>query len=132
MKALTLQPEWARLVAMPDGPGAKRCENRAWPTAHRGLLAIHAGQPVGAVVAVARLIDCVAFERHDSGAPVPGEWRARHPWFAQDPHAHGPWVWVLVDVRVLLWPVPCKGQLKLWDLPDDVAAQVLASLAGTA
>ncbi len=39
MKALTLHQPWATLLAV----GAKRIETRAWTTAYRGPLAIHAG-----------------------------------------------------------------------------------------
>lgn len=80
MRAITLTQPWATLVAI----GAKRIETRSWSTQYRGPLAIHAAKgfpqwarqftqeppvsvllgmkfdyPKGAVLATARLIDCV-------------------------------------------------------------------------
>lgn len=36
----------------------------------------------------------------------------------------GQWHWQLAEVRPLAEPVPCRGRLNLWKLPDDVAAAV--------
>lgn len=41
----------------------------------------------------------------------------------------GPLGIVLADVVALDAPVPCKGQLGVWRLPDDVEAKVTAQLA---
>lgn len=38
--------------------------------------------------------------------------------------------YVLRDVRALAEPVPCKGALGFWTLPDDVTAKVTAQLGG--
>ena len=40
----------------------------------------------------------------------------------------GPIGYVLRDVRALPEPVPCRGMLGFWTLPDDVAARVEAQL----
>lgn len=42
------------------------------------------------------------------------------PWFV------GPFGWQLADVFVLPKPVPCRGAQRLWTVPPDVAARVLA------
>ena len=42
IKALTIKQPWASAIAFGD----KRVENRSWPTAYRGLLAIHAGASI--------------------------------------------------------------------------------------
>lgn len=60
---------------------------------------------VGAVVAVAEL---VGITRDDDS-----------PW-AQPGQSH----WRLASVRALAEPVPCKGLLGLWTLPEDVDAAV--------
>jgi hypothetical protein len=39
----------------------------------------------------------------------------------------GPIGWLLSDV-IAIDPLPCRGARGLWDLNDDVAAQVLAAL----
>ncbi|MCD1257421.1 ASCH domain-containing protein [Paenibacillus athensensis] len=81
MKVITIRQPWATLIAL----GEKRYETRSWQTAHRGVLAIHAGQtldqlacrqepiatmlqqygftaktlPLGAVIATCQLVDCL-------------------------------------------------------------------------
>lgn len=40
----------------------------------------------------------------------------------------GSFHWELSNVRPLAEPVPCKGRLSLWDLPDDVEAAVLSQI----
>lgn len=135
MKALTLQQPWATLVAC----GAKRIETRAWSTAHRGELAIHAGRalppanralcsrepfaaalrtagcahtadlPLGCVLAVCRLIDC---RRITAASEDPG-WPER----AFGDHRPGRFAWYLEPVRVLPQPLPARGRLGLWIWP---------------
>ena len=151
MKALTIKPPWS--FAISHGP--KRIENRTWERSYRGPLAIHAGKgwdedgedsllvqqawmdagyelrtlmpkragiPMGAVVAVADLVDICS-------AKVPGpdfEFYANcgcGPWAAR-----GQYHWKLTNVRPLAEPVPCKGALGLWTLPDEVEAAVVAQL----
>jgi hypothetical protein len=141
MKSLTVRQPWASAIAF----GRKDVENRTWATGHRGLLAIHAGKgiewtasdaawieaglmpyrsgdprkawsgslPLGAIVAVARLTDCHDATRTDYCSCSP--WAMAHQWH-----------WELADVRPLAEPVPCKGALRLWNLPEDVEAAVMA------
>lgn len=45
------------------------------------------------------------------------------PWAVPGEHH-----WQLANVRALAEPVPCKGQLGLWDLPADVEAAVRGQL----
>jgi hypothetical protein len=42
IRGLTIRQPWASAIAFGD----KRVENRSWPTAYRGLVAIHAGLSV--------------------------------------------------------------------------------------
>ena len=124
--ALTLQQPWASAVR----DLGKRTENRSWPAPQRVLgqyIAIHAGMsfredaadwlaartgrmltrqnvPLGAVVALARVVEVVQEHSDD-------------PWFI------GPYGWVLDDV-VALTPVPCRGRQQLWRLPDEVYADI--------
>lgn len=124
LKALTIWQPWAECIAT----GAKTIENRTRPFGHRGPLAIHAGRrhdpwaehdplvratlrgpadalPVGAVIAVAELVDC----HPDHGCC--------RPW--GEPGTHH---LVLTDIRRLPRPVPARGHLGLWDvtLPDSL------------
>ena len=125
MKALTICQPWAWAICY----RAKNVENRSWRTDYRGTLAIHAGKSrrwftgqrlndgspepapsncvFGAIVADCELVDCV--RPHE----LPG-----NAW------AEGPWCWVLEDVRVLEFPVPCKGARGLWDMPHGLELNV--------
>jgi hypothetical protein len=124
--ALTLQQPWASAVR----DLGKRIENRSWPAPQRVLgqfIAIHAGMsfredaadwlaartgrmltrqnvPLGAVVALARVVEVVQEHPDD-------------PWFV------GPYGWVLGDV-VALTPVPCRGRQQLWTVPEAVRAAI--------
>lgn len=134
MKILTIQQPWAWAIVA----GAKRVENRPWATPYRGPVAIHAGKgtdwdeagrawfaergvavpadlPRGEIVALAELVDCLAY---DLLAPAD---------LLADPYASGPWCLRLADVRPLAEPVPWRGQLGLLDLPPFVAARVRAA-----
>lgn len=118
MKALTICQPYAHLIAI----GEKPIENRSWETSYRGTLAIHAGKSLdwmsegdqqrypdmvfGAVVAVARVVACLAIS--SVAWPHPFEDLLEHE------HANGPWCWVLKDVRRLRRPVYCKGAQGLW------------------
>lgn len=114
MKALTICQPYADMIAR----GEKIIENRSWPTLHRGHLAIHAGKSrawmddedastrpnmaFGAVVAIARLVDCVRVtELH-------GELKDRED-------ASGPWCWILEDVTAFPTPIPARGAQGLWE-----------------
>jgi hypothetical protein len=147
MRALTVQQPWAWAIAAQD----KDVENRAWKTSYRGLLAIHAGRtgddgarlPVeraarrfktiraesllakrisevslrfGCIVAVATLAGC-----HDERTEEPRN--SCSPWGQP-----GQYHWQLANVRPLPEPVPCKGALGLWRLPEDVEKAVRAQL----
>jgi hypothetical protein len=129
---ITLRQPWAWAMACLD----KRIENRVW-IPRRGMhgkpIAIHAGQAFdddgarwlwrrgllkapfppgvrvrGAVVAVATF-DRVVSVSND-------------PWFT------GPVGWVFSACVALPSPVPCRGQLGLWLLPEDVRVEVLSQM----
>lgn len=132
MKALTICQPYAHLIATGD----KRVENRSWPTRYRGPLLIHAGKsrswlcldegsnideeygiPVadmafGAIVATARLVDCLPLD-----GIMRGQYSGLYPWLASHEHTEGPWCWVLADEVSLAEPVPARGAQGLWDFP---------------
>lgn len=120
MRALSIRQPWAYLIAH----GIKPVENRTWPTNVRGPVLIHAGlridaegiewirenmpevelpeyYPVGGIVGVARLTDCVT--DHPS------------PWF------FGPYGFVFADARPLA-ATPTRGKLGFFDVPMEVQA----------
>jgi hypothetical protein len=142
MKALSLWQPWATLVAILG----KRNETRGWATTYRGPLAIHAAAkfppaarqlvgtfpfdevlrragcptwrelPLGAVVAIAELVDVV---RIDGQTRVPGGNE-----FMFGDYRRGRYIWRLGDVRKLPAPVPATGALGLWSWtpPAEAAA----------
>lgn len=122
MKALTIRQPWASLIIA----GIKTVENRSWPAAHRGLLAVHAGLgtdpealkahrgllppgplPRGVILGTVNVTGCV----RDSPSP----WA--------EP---GCWHWILKNPQPLAEPVPRTGRLGLWTVPDT-ALQAAAS-----
>lgn len=119
MKALTILQPYAERIRL----GLKPIENRTWHTSYRGPLLIHAGKSrtlmdpgdeqdypgmaFGALVARARVVDCVRVER------LPPE-------LAGHEDANGPWCLVLADVQSLAVPIPCRGALGLWEYNEDL------------
>lgn len=133
MKALSIQQPWAFCITN----GTKRVENRSWGTKHRGLLLIHAGQtrqdvaeeihddspemnvfdmqtsPRGAIVGICNLVDCLPI-----GEILPkigvDFWNEQHVW------AGGPYCWILRDPIAFATPIPLKGALALFEVPDYI------------
>jgi hypothetical protein len=68
-----------------------------------------------AIIAVAEVEDMGVCEGYCSLWAIPGQ---HH--------------WRLTNVRPLAQPVPCKGRLGLWNLPDNVRDAVTEQLAATA
>jgi hypothetical protein len=146
MKTLTITQPWATLVAI----GAKRIETRSWSTSYRGQLAIHAAKgfpkwaqetcreepfhgalrmaqifcpalPLGAVVAVCRLVSCLPTRELQENRTIQMDPDAGCDDFHLTDHerafgdyAPGRWAWLLADVR-LITPVDARGALGLWN-----------------
>lgn len=144
MHALTLIQPWGGLIAT----GVKLVENRTWhpPSSMRNgtRFAIHAGSKLdretiedlledgfdehalwrvkGAVLAVATLAFVVVEGAVNPDFKIDRLPPSQRQWF------NGPIGFVLSDVVALDAPVPCKGALGFWRLPDDVEANVRAQL----
>lgn len=133
MKALTIQQPWASLIlgtappyacdfGVPVGP--KDVENRSWGTNYRGDLLVHAGRrhdregmemyfdpsvydqfPTGAVLGLVRLVDV-----------LPPEKPCRSPWAVEEAYH-----WKLSFPRPFAASYPLRGQLGLFDVPEDGA-----------
>ena len=126
MKAVTLIQPVATLVVL----GACRLEVRAWRTAHRGRVAVYASRafpqearelcsrepvrsalraglghddwrrlPLGALLGTVELLDC---------RPV------------EDERLPGGWAWVLDNPEPLPEPVPYRGRLGIFEVPDEL------------
>ena len=109
--------------------GEDTVENRSWPTDHRGTIAILASTnktgangltkggviptdlfTFGAIIGLADIEDVIEY----------GPRVETNPW------ACGPFCWLMTNPRFLERPIPLKGKLNLFYLPDDVAKQVLS------
>ncbi len=144
MRALSIQQPWAWAIAH----GKKPVENRSWPVTYRGLLAIHASKKpdedamaliasrdrnsplvkavawhtrlwtppeyaYGAVVALVEVTGCHHSQDRKCFSARTGGMCS--PWAV-----HGQFHIELAGVRPLSEPVPCRGALKLWPLPEEV------------
>jgi len=125
--ALSVAQPWAWMIIH----GGKRVENRRWATTYSGRLIIHASKSrfyldeaemaelrkfapslptidkldFGAFIGHVNLVGC--FNKHDG--------QAIDPRFAQ-----GPFCWALTDPKPLPEPIVGRGQLYLFEPPDQV------------
>jgi hypothetical protein len=99
--------------------------------ARRGLHVVKDGQgwshnlPLGAVLAVVRLVDCVrtrAIGLHPAYAD-----RLTAEELAFGDYRANRWAWVFADIRLLDRPLRCRGARALWDI-DPALAENIAQL----
>jgi hypothetical protein len=129
MKAITLRQPWAWAIIN----AGKDIENRNWKTHFRGRVAIHAalgmtrdeyekayrymrninrrikipayaGLERGAIIGTVEIVDCV----HDSNSL----------WFM------GEYGFVLAHPKRLPEPIPCKGALSFWNVPEHIESLI--------
>ena len=141
MRAITIKQPWAYAIVHLG----KDVENRDWaPNNLSGRIAIHAGKTqdeggypairsilsldvegiwrvaeaavCGAIIGTIRVVDC----HHTSFTPGGlCEYFGCAPWGMAGSGCH----WVLADPRPCE-PIPCRGALGLWTVPDDIAARI--------
>lgn len=128
MRALTVRQPWAAAI-INDG---KNIENRRTNWSYRGPLAIHAGAawdasappvicersgrfyltaPQSAIIGTVDLADV-----HEAGADCTDQCR---PWGMVYDDDKPTYHLVLTNPIRLDEPIPCKGKLGLWTVPDD-------------
>lgn len=130
--AVTLRQPWAWAIAH----CGKRIENRTWSPRHSLIgqrIAIHAGKSMdedGFRWLYKRKLITVPFPpaAHVRGAIVAVATYQGAVRQSDDPWFFGPVGWVLSDVVSLLAPVPCRGALGLWIVPDDVRIEIWSQL----
>lgn len=135
MRAISLKQPWLYAITHLG----KRIENRTWrPPAFMisRRIALHASGrkdqrewvaaekihgseipqilPFGAIVATAVITDWFTKESQTKEM----WWPEQEKWF------FGPHGWVFDAVHVLDEPLPCKGKLGLWRIPDDIEGQI--------
>lgn len=141
MLALTIKQPWASLIIH----HGKDIENRTWPTKVRGRIAVHssgrleareiqlavevawklkpsslqtsalnaigrAPRDIGVIIGTVEIVDCVVW--------------ANSPWFS------GPYGFVLRDPIILPEPIPFKGALGFWKVPDGLIEALCGIPAG--
>lgn len=144
LRAMTIRQPWAQAVAN----GHKTVENRSRTHTYRGEIAIHSGKvpdlagdtdprilrlwgpdprvgaPVGAILAVADLVDC-----HEASPSCTAGGSRCHPWGDLSYGVRTAWHYVLDEVHRLDTPVHCRGALQIgWTVPSDCEALVRAQL----
>lgn len=148
MKCLSVRQPWAAWIVL----GAKDVENRSWATKYRGPLLIHAGQtPENVMFDPQRDL---APERYESVkratlAIEPDDYRAALKvidvaftrgaiiglvdlvcvgtrtntcWADQ-----GVWQWTIANPGYFAEPIPYKGRLGLFEVPDEVVRDVMVT-----
>lgn len=135
MRCISVHEPWSSLIAC----GGKRYETRSWATKYRGDLAIHASKrwtaeqskeacqlfgvsdeaklpplPLGAVLCVVELVDCIPTEDL-LAANVISALEQRMGNFG--PGRYG---WLLANVRPLSLPFVTRGFQGLFDVPTEL------------
>ena len=127
MKALTVCNPYPELILR----GEKRVENREWPTHFRGWCLLHAGKSRewmdsedyrlypnlqwGAIVGAMEVVGCAHIANIQKGTL---DAHPRLSWVRLHEHTHGTWCWIIDRTRRLRTPLPWKGAMGLWDVPD--------------
>jgi hypothetical protein len=149
MRALTVRQPWAWAIIH----GGKDVENRTRNIAgaYRGPIAIHAGLApfeqhnmaseahkaahgsevpteivFGAVIGVVDLVEVHHADKDGLHCSGLGD---RDAWWCSPWADVAAWHLRLSNPRRLAKPIPAKGRLGLWTLPDDVAAEVERAIA---
>jgi hypothetical protein len=136
VRCLSVQQPWAWALL----EGGKDVENRTWKTPYRGPLLIHAGKrfdteayeywpecadytdeqwlqvETDAFSTLGAIIGVVNLDKVDEpyGLASASEWAA-----------NGMFHWCVSKPRVFLEPIPYRGQLGLFDVPDEVVREAL-------
>lgn len=154
MRALSLTQPWATLVVT----GQKRIETRGWSTDYRGQVIIHAAMkfppdaraacqvgpfrsalgvagdrlPLGALIGAVDLVDVERTTRlrREPYVVLPGHrWDITPTELAFGDYSDGRKGFLLANAVAFDQPIPYRGQLGLWRLPDDVLDRVQAQLS---
>ena len=129
MKAITLRQPWAWAIINVG----KDIENRNWKTHFRGRVAIHAAvgmtraeyeKACGYIRNINRRITIPAYEDLERGAIigtveiVDCVQDSDSRWFM------GEYGFVLARPKRLREPIPCKGALSFWNVPEDIESRI--------
>jgi hypothetical protein len=151
MRALSVQQPWASAIVY----GGKTRENRSWATGYRGPVWIHASQTVdwaaprhawNAAGLLAPPQDGRRFDKSTWTSSLylgcihgrvnltgihPTAWECKTDDACREWGIPGQFHWRLADPRPLADPVPCKGALQLWRVPEAVEKTIRTQLETT-
>ena len=134
MKALSLTQPWATAIFRLN----KQIETRAWKTDFRGMIAIHAAKgfpkyarefaetelalgriprrlPFGAIIGFVTIFDILKTE--DIVQSISAIERL------YGDYSYGRYAWKMSTV-ISIEPIPCKGHLGLWNIPQDIEEKI--------
>jgi gamma-glutamylaminecyclotransferase len=127
MRALTIRQPWATLILL----GRKTVETRTARTKRRGRVFLHAGASMGRAEREAAIREGLDPDSLPLGKIVGSieitdskrveELQVSDAERARGDYRPGRWGWTLANVRALRLPVPAKGALSFWLVPDAVA-----------
>lgn len=92
--------------------------------------------PHGAIIAVARLVDCVRMHEGNGWTELHGLARLCDGTTIDPPerffgdYTPGRWAWKLDEVRALAKPVPLRGRQQLFEVDDSVILDAVSEPAG--
>ena len=133
MKALSLTQPWATAIFRLN----KKIETRSWKTDYRGQIAIHAAQvfpkaarefattertlgripsrlPLGAIIG---FVTIMGMRRTED---IRDQISAIERLYGD--YSTGRWAWMLTGF-ISIDPIPCKGHLGLWTLPEGILSK---------
>jgi len=141
MKCLTVRNPWAALEIM----NVKTIENRTWRTSYRGPLLIHSAAkpedvvydpPIkmsaeqssllahaehGHIIGVVDLVEIYNMEDYEQEISLTEKVGEE----AFNAFAGDQFCWLFQNGRFLKSPIPYKGRLNLYDVPDELVKDVL-------
>lgn len=123
MKCLSVRQPWAWLICS----GKKDVENRTWGTDHRGPILIHAGRTIEKEDIVWMKRTALDLPKHFTTGAIVGMAEVSRCTMkcASEWHNPGCIGWYLTDPVLFDTPIPWRGQLGLFDVPDDAVAEAI-------
>ena len=141
MRGLTIQQPYATLLAL----GEKELETRSWRTNYRGPVALHSSaefppwcrkllyiepyrsalirdrkialMPLGSILAIAEIVDCHPITEDFCHTLSRAE-------YAFGVYNYGRFAFRIAGVRALRRPIPHKGALGFWHVPEPLLAEL--------
>ncbi len=96
--------------------------------------------PLGAIVAVCDLVDCLRIPEpylpttwtieRANGSPLIVTLPPSEPERSFGNYEAGRFAWVLDNIRALPQPIPCRGGQRLWNVPTEIEQRLLGMLKG--